>query len=56
MPRAMMTEACKCSTEADSWASASSDSPSSAAAPRQKVSVPKATTVAICLVGSPSTE
>ena len=49
----MMMEACKCSTEADSWASAKSDSPSSAAAPRQKVSVPNATTVAICLVGEP---
>ena len=52
----MMMAGCRCNTEADSRASDRSEIPSSAAAPRQKVSVPNATTVAICLVGSPRTE
>ena len=37
-------------------ASDNSDKPSSAAEPMQNVNVPKATTVAICLAASPSTE
>ena len=43
-------------TDPDRAASDSNDKPSSAADPSANVSVPNATTVAICLADKPSTE